>query len=810
MKGLRRPLTIPIEQHNAHHSEEGILMAAKLTDLASIESILSEMSLEEKAELVIGGSPMSSAAMAKYGIPSLFMIDCCNGVNTFQYAVDKIYQETAKQLEEIGQPVDREKLSTMGGLFVAVGALQKKAAEAKAAGQEESPLKPIISYPTGISQASTWDPEVAGACAREVAKEFVKFGVDLILSPNVNIHRDPCCGRLTESYSEDPYLVSRIAESVVKNLNAEGVIAEPKHFAANSQEQDRLEIDEKIPERVLREIYLPAFKACVDAGAMAIMSAYNKINGESCAMNRWLLTDILKKEWGFEGCVISDWGASYEQVPSVYAGTDLTMPGPRGIQCIIDAVKDGTLPLEQLEDSCRRILRVIVKSAKLTERPQTFSLEEASQVVENAAREGLILLKNDGVLPADPAVTKLVFYGKRAKTFTAYSEGSGKVPSMYVTHPYDRAAELLGAENVSFEEPMEGASLFVAVVGADGQEGADRPNMDMDADDRAALEKAITDCRAAGGKLVLITNSSGPVTITQYEADCNAILCPFFAGQAGGKAVVDAIFGLCNPSGKLPDTWPMDYKDTPAFKNYGGENKEVWYGEGIYVGYRWYETRGIRPLYPFGHGLSYTHFAYSDLAAKDTDVDQESIEISAKVRNDGECFGAEVVQLYIASPKTDFDKPEKELKGFKKIRLAPGETAEVTFTVSKQDLAHYSTALSDWITEPGTYGICVGSSSADIRLQKEIRVSCRDPFGWTVISGIGKLVSNPKAVEIMNTAIQADIMLVAAVPIQYAPDRTLKQIWDGTMIRTLFESQGRTAEDMKDAWAYIVKEFKEL
>lgn len=784
-------------------------MATKLTDLASIEAILSEMTLEEKAQLVIGGSPMSSAAMEKYGIPALFMIDCCNGVNTFQYAVDKIYQETAQQLQESGQPVDREKLTTMGGLLIAVGALQKKAGAAKAAGEETSPYKPIISYPTGISQASTWDPEVAGACARQVAKEFVKFGVDLILSPNVNIHRDPCCGRLTESYSEDPYLVSRIAESVVQNLNAEGVIAEPKHFAANSQERDRLEIDEKIPERALREIYLPAFKACVDAGAMAIMSAYNKINGESCAMNRWLLTDVLKKEWGFEGCVISDWGASYEQVPSIYAGTDLTMPGPRGIRCIIDAVENGTLPMEQLDDSCRRILRVIVKSAKLTERPQTFNLEEASHVVEEAAREAMILLKNDGTLPKDPVGTKVVFYGKRAKAFTAYSEGSGKVPSMFVTHPYDRAVELLGAENVSYETPVEGA-LFVAIVGADGQEGADRLNMDMDADDQAALERAIADCKTAGGRLILVTNSSGPVSIAQFEADCNAILCPFFAGQAGGKAVVDAIFGEYNPSGKLPDTWPMDYKDTPAYKNYGGENKEVWYGEGIYVGYRWYEARGIRPLYPFGHGLSYTHFAYSDLQVENTDVDRENIEISLQICNDGACYGAEVVQLYIASPKTAFDKPEKELKGFKKVRLAPGECKQVIFTVSKQDLAHYSTALSDWITEPGVYGICVGSSSADIRLKKEIQVSCRDPFGWTVISGIGKLVSNPKAVEIMNQAIQADIMLVAAVPIQYAPDRTLKQIWDGTMIRTLFESQGRTDGDMKEAWNYIVREFKTL
>jgi len=780
-------------------------MSVQLTDLDSIEKILEEMSLEEKAVFVIGGSPMSSSPMEKYGIPAIHTNDCCNGLNTFQYAVENAYRE----LKAEGKGGDRESFGLMGGLLLAVGALQKKKAVADAAGVKIPDTQDIISYPTGISLASSWNPDTAGKCADSVAKEFLSKGIDLILSPNLNIHRDPLCGRLTESYSEDPYLVSEMASTVVKSLQNAGIIANPKHFAANSQEKDRLSINEKIPERALREIYLPGFKACVDAGALTLMSAYNKINDISCAMNKWLLTDVLRDEWGFDGAVISDWGASYEQVPSIDAGTDLTMPGPRGIKCIIDAVENGTLPIEKLNMACRNIMKVIVKSGMLTRGVVNFDLEYAKKVVEDAARDGLVLLKNEGVLPI-AAGEPLAFYGKRAIKFLANSEGSGKVPSSFITNPFDYAKEILGEEKVAFGSLPKDCRNVVVVVGADGQEGTDRTTMDMDEDDKEALLQAIADAKEVGAKLILVTNSSGPVTLSAFIDDIDAILCPFFAGQAGGKIVVDAIYGHFNPSGKLPDTWPAEYCDTPAYKNYGGENKEVWYGEGIYVGYRWYDARKIKPLFPFGHGLSYTTFAFSDLSVEDTDIDADDLKVTLTVTNTGSRFGAEVVQLYIASPKSNFDKPEKELKAFKKVYLEPGTSEEVSFTITKQHLAHYYTALSNWVTEPGQYNILVGNSSRNILLSKSITINCRDPFGWTVISGIGKLITNPRAVEIMNAAIQADIMQVAAVPIQYSPDRTLKEIWQGTMMSALFKQQGRSIEDMNVAWKYINDEFKKL
>ena len=792
-------------------------MTAKLTDINSIEDVLSEMTLEEKAQFVIGGSPMSSCPMEKYGIPAMQTNDCCNGLNTFQYAVEQQYQEIVKQMKDSGKSIDRESMGMMGGLFLAVGALQKKAAAAKKAGVKIPESYPIISYPTGISIASTWNPDVAEKCAREVAREFISKGIDVILSPNVNIHRNPLCGRLTESYSEDPYLTSRMAERVVTGLQDEGVIANPKHFAANSQETDRLEINEKIPERALREIYFPAFRACVRAGALTIMSAYNHINDVPCAQNKWLLKDVLRDEWGFDGCVISDWGASYDLVAAIDAGTDLTMPGPRGIKSIIDAVNSGKFPEESLNDACRNIMKVIVKSKRLENRPVTFNLDQAKEVVKQAAREALILLKNDGTLPLNPREEnlKVAFYGRRAKNFVANSEGSGKVPSMFVTNPYDRTAEIIGKDNVTFVDesgyPLPGTKNFIVVVGAEGQEGADRTTMDMDRDDQTALEKAIADAEKVDGKVILVSNSSGPVTLTPYMDSINAILCPFFAGQAGGEAAADAIFGEYNPSGKLPDTWPAHYHDVPSYKNYGGENKEVWYGEGIYVGYRWYDARKIRPLFPFGYGLSYTTFELTNLKVADTNIDQNDLHVSVDVKNTGDRYGAEVVQLYISAPVTEYlDKPEKELKGFKKIFLEPGEEQTVEFVLHPEDIAHFSTALEEWVTEPGKYSILVGTSAVDISQKKEIQISCRDPFGWSVITGIGKLVTNPNAVKIINDAIGEDINLVAAIAIQYAPDRTLKELWEGNMIRDVFKKHGRSMEDMKAAWKYIVGELKKL
>lgn len=784
-------------------------MATQLTDAASVEQVLSELTLEEKARLVIGGSPWRTEPIPEHGIPAMYMLDSCNGLNAMEHLSDMVYHKLASDAETAGQPLDREKNSYMGGLLMAMGALQKMAAAQARSGAKVSP-KPFGCYPPGIALGSTWNPEVIEECGRELAKEMSSYGIDMILGPNVNIHRDPLCGRLGESYSEDPFLVSKLAPAMVRGIQSQGVVACAKHYAANNQEKDRLGVEEHISERALREIYLPGFKACVDAGCKTLMSAYNKINGVPSAQNKWLLTDVLRKEWGFDGFVVSDWGASYEQVPSTAAGTDLTMPGPRGIQCIIQAVKDGTLPKEKLDECVRNILRVVVSSTALTGKRHTRDAEASVRAMENALRESMILLKNDGTLPLTTG-THVAFYGRRSRKPTITSEGSSKVETDLSTNPFDRAVELLGEEKVTYGESTSDTRVWIAVVGCDGREGADRDNLSMDADDIAALEQAITEANSTGGKVIMVLNSSGPVDINDYEGRVNAILCPFFGGMQMGKIITDAIFGQFNPSGKLAMTWPRHEYDRPAYKNFGGENKEVWYSEGIYVGYRWYDARHIEPMYPFGYGLSYTTFAITDVnVPSNINVDNEDIFVEVTVRNTGKLAGSEVVQLYVKDVECRFDRPEKELKGFRKVFLQPGEEKTVTITLTKADLAGYYMEYGEWITQPGDFDLMIGTSSRDIAVTRRIYAACKDPFGWNGHTSIGVIAKTPAAIEILNRIMENDILQLAKVAIDYAPDKSIHELWNGTNIQGALKSRGWSDDVIASKYQAVMEEFGEL
>lgn len=764
-------------------------MATKLTDISSVEQVLSELTLEEKARLVIGGSPFHTEAIPEHEIPAMYMIDSCNGLNSLEYMGEKVYFKVAADAKAAGQPLDREKNGYMGGLLIALGTLQKMAIESAKAGNSPAP-KPFGCYPPGIALGSTWNPQVIEECGKELAKEMSSYGIDMILGPNVNIHRDPLCGRLGESYSEDPYLVSKLGPAMVKGIQSQGVIACAKHYAANNQEKDRLGVEEHISERALREIYLPGFKACVDAGCKTLMSAYNKINGVPSAQNKWLLTDVLRGEWGFDGFVVSDWGASYEQVPSTAAGTDLTMPGPRGIQCIIKAVEDGVMPEEKLDECVRNILKVVVSSTAMTGKHHTLDRERSLAAMENALRESMILLKNDGTLPL-ATDTAVAFFGKRSKKPTICPAGSSNVETDLTTNPFERAAELLGAENVSFGESTPNTKYWIAVVGCDGREGADRDDLSMDADDIVALEQAIAEAGAAGGKVIMVLNSSGPVNINAFEGRVDAILCPFFGGIQMGKIITDAIFGLFNPSGKLAMTWPKYEYDRPAYKNFGGENKEVWYSEGIYVGYRWYDARHIKPMYPFGYGLSYTTFAITDVSVPaQINVDKDDIRVDITVKNTGNLPGSEVIQLYVRDVECKFDRPEKELKGFQKVFLQPGEEKTVTLTVNKTDLAGYYMDYGEWITQPGDFEFMVGTSSRNIAVTKRVNVVCKDPFGWNGHTPIGVIAKTPAAVEILNRIMEDDILHLARVAIDFAPDKSIYELWNGTNIQGALKAKG--------------------
>ena len=781
-------------------------MATILTDISSVDQVLAELTLEEKARLVIGGAPFHTEAIPGHGIPAMYMIDSCNGLNSMEYAGERIYQKLSADAEAAGQPLDREKNGYMGGLLLALGTLQKMAAAQAQSGAAPAP-KPYGCYPPGIALGSTWDPEVVEACGVQLAREMSSYGIDMILGPNVNIHRDPLCGRLGESFSEDPYLVSKLGPAMVKGIQSQGIVACAKHYAANNQEKDRMGVEEHISERALREIYLPGFKACVDAGCKTLMSAYNKINGVPSAQNKWLLTDVLRDEWGFDGFVVSDWGAAYDQLQSVAAGTDLTMPGPRGIRCIIEAVENGTLPEEKLDECVRNVLKVVASSTAMTGKRLDFDRAESLAVMENALRQSMILLKNDGTLPLNTN-TSVAFYGKRSKNPTICPAGSSNVSTDLTTNAFDSTIALLGAENVTFGHATPNTRYWIAVVGCDGREGADRENLFMDADDIAALEQAIAEANAAGGKVIMVLNSSGPVDLNAYEGRVNAILCPFFGGIQMGKIIAEAIFGLFNPSGKLAMTWPRHDYDRPAYKNFGGENKAVWYSEGIYVGYRWYDARHIEPAYPFGYGLSYTTFAITNVKVPtQVNIDKEDLSVEITVKNTGTLPGSEVVQLYVRDIECKFDRPEKELKGFHKVFLQPGEEKTVTVSVTKADLAGYYMEFGEWITQPGEFELLIGTSSRDIAVTRTVNVVCRDPFGWNARTAIGVIARSPEAVQILNRIMEDDILQLARVAIDFAPDKSIGELWGGTNIQGALKAKGWSDDVIAEKFQQILAQF---
>ncbi|MBR0086155.1 MAG: glycoside hydrolase family 3 C-terminal domain-containing protein [Lachnospiraceae bacterium] len=783
-------------------------MSTKLTDLQSIESIIQEMTLEEKAQVITGGSPFKTAGLEKYGIPETLWLDGGTGFNSLQYASQVGFEIVDKRSREAGTPLDQETFGGMGGLMMGA---QEMAVQMGLGDKDTSALPELGCYPPGIFFGSTWNPEPIEACGHALGKEMNTAGVDVVLgTPNINIHRDPRNGRLFEGYSEDPCLVSRLAPAFVKGVIAEGVIANAKHYAANNQETERMGVNEFVSERALREIYLPGYKACIDAGVQTIMSAYNSINGVPCAQNPWLLDHMLREEWNFDGVVVSDWSAAYDQVAALNAGNDLAMPGPRGIKCIVNAVKDGTLSEEKLNTSVRRILELILQMPAMKGRLAEFDMQEGIAASEFAAREGMILLQNDGTLPLTSKDTRIAFYGKRSRHFVGSGAGSAQVDTSLQTNPYTAAVETLGEDRVTFGKADKDTRVWIVTVGANGQEGADRPHMEMDEDDKAALEQAIAEASAAGGKVVILINAEGPVSLMDYVDRVNAIVCAFYPGMMGGKVFNQVLFGEVNPSGKLPLTWPRYDRDMPTYLSFPGENKEAVYGEGIYVGYRYYDKKQVAPLYPFGYGKSYTTFAITDVQVPETvNVEEGDIPVQVTVKNTGSVDGAEVVQLYIHDVVTRFDKPEKELKTFRKVFLKAGEEKTIELAVTKEDLASYNTQLQEWASEPGEYDLLIGTSALDIAFVKRVNVRCKDPFVFRASTAIGEVAANERAVKLINSIINNDIIALGGTMIVFMPSMPFADAWNMLAAPALVQS-GLSQEEADEKFQEILTGFQTL
>ncbi len=660
--------------------------------MTKINELIKKMTLEEKAALCTGASPWTTTPVERLGLPELTVSDGPHGVR---------------------------RVADVNDLIAA--------------------SLPATCFPTASCMASTWDVDLIHDMGQALAEECIALKVDVVLGPGANMKRTPLGGRNFEYFSEDPFLAGQMAASFISGVQSKGVGTSLKHYAVNNQEFQRLTISAEVDERTLREIYLPAFETAVKkAKPWTVMCAYNKVNGTYCSENHKLLVDILKKEWGFEGLVVSDWGAVHDRVASLKGGLDLEMPGPkeRRVKAVVEAVRSGALDEAVLDESVRRILGIVFKAAE-TPKGSKFDSAAHHALARRIAADGMVLLKNNGILPLkDPQHIAVI--GRAAEQAHFQGGGSSHINPTQVDIPLNKLQKLAGDAKLSYVEGYPAgtgfdqalidqavktaqfadvALLYIALPGFKESEGYDRADLDL-TPQQVALIKAVT---AVQPRTVVILNNGAPVVMSEWIDGTAAVLEAWMMGQAGGGAIADVLYGKVNPSGRLAETFPLRLVDTPAYINFPGGNGEVRYGEGIFIGYRYYDAKELQVLFPFGYGLSYTTFAYSNpriSAATFKDVD--GLTVSVDVTNTGKTAGKEVVQIYVHDHKSSLVRPPKELKGFAKVELQPGETKTVTLALDFRAFAFYHPAYQQWIAEDGEFEILIGASAADIRCTQTV------------------------------------------------------------------------------------------
>ncbi|QJY48257.1 glycoside hydrolase family 3 C-terminal domain-containing protein [Pseudonocardia broussonetiae] len=608
---------------------------------------------------------------------------------------------------------------------------------------------PATCFPTAAALASTWDPALLREVGEALGTEARAQGVGVVLGPGVNIKRSPLCGRNFEYFSEDPHLTGVLAAALVEGVQSRGVGTSLKHFAANNQETDRLRVSAEVDERTLREIYLPAFEHVVTtARPWTVMCAYNRVNGTYASEHAWLLTTVLRDEWGFDGVVVSDWGAVADRVAALAAGLDLEMPPNTGVsdRAIVDAVADGSLDEAVLDRAVDRMRRLVERAGPAGR--GEFDHDAHHALARRAAADAIVLLRNEGpdehsgTLPLrdSPALTVAVV-GELARTPRYQGAGSSQVNPTRVDVPLEEIRAALPSSTVGFapgyalDGPADraladeavalasGADVVVAVLGlppAEESEGFDRTHIDLPVAQTALLARL----SATGVPVVVALAHGGVVRTDPWEQRVAAVVTCWLGGQAGGGALADVLTGATDPGGRLAETVPLRLADTPSHLNFPGEEGRVRYGEGVFVGYRGFDALDRPVAHPFGHGLSYTTFGYSGLTV---DVDGTDLTVGATVTNTGERAGREVVQLYVGDPQASVARPPAELRGFTKIALEPGESRTVTFDLHARDLSFWSVAHGGWVVEPGEFEIAVGSSSRDLRLCRTVTVDVERP-----------------------------------------------------------------------------------
>jgi beta-glucosidase len=648
-------------------------------------------------------------------------------------------------------------------------------------------------FPVGTALASTWNTELINNVGRAIGNEVKEYGVDVLLGPGMNIHRNPLCGRNFEYYSEDPLLTGKISAAIVNGIQSNGVGTSIKHFAANNQERNRMGVNAHISERALREIYLRGFEISVkEAQPWTIMSSYNLLNGTYTSQRKDLLTTVLRNEWGFKGLVMTDWFGGYDDfggansplspksvsnvTAQLSAGNDLLMPGtPNQKQAILDNMKSGKLSAEVVNKDLTRILELVMKSPSMSKYNYSNkpNLKGNAEVTRQAAAEGTILLKNDkNTLPFTSKSTPLAVFGVTSYDFISGGTGSGDVNEAYTISlidgltnsgfsidkdleglykPYavdQKAKELerreknggllatpkrieeLELSKEIIENKANSSELALITIGRNAGEGDDRKvdaDFNLAADEVALINNVAGAFHAKGKKVVVVLNIGGVIETASWRDKVDAILLPWQPGQEGGNSVADVFSGKVNPSGKLTMTFPVKYEDTPSAKNWIGTPAEnptsVTYEEGVYVGYRYFNTFKVKPSYEFGYGLSYTSFDVSNIKLS-SNIFANKMNITVTVKNTGKTAGKEVVQLYLGAPSKTIDKPTSELKAFAKTKeLQPGESQTLTLTLNPKELASFVTAKNAWIAEAGNYNVAIGTSSLNIRQSKIFSVA---------------------------------------------------------------------------------------
>jgi len=661
----------------------------------SIEQIIKEMTLEEKAALSIGAGFWSTTPIERLGVPEVICTDGPHGVRR----MPNPHSSEGKNL-------------------------------------------PATAFPTATCAASTWNLDLIEREGEALAEECNAFGIDVLLGPGACMKRSPLCGRNFEYFSEDPFLAGKLAASWINGLQRKGTGASIKHYAANNQEFHRMFVDAQIDERTLREIYLTAFEIAVkEAQPWTVMCSYNRVNGAFASENHKLLTEILKNEWGFEGFVVSDWGAVHDRVAALKAGLDLEMPGsqPARMREIIAAVENGTLQEAVLDETVRRILRVAFKS-KEKRKNKSYNQIEHHALAREIASEGIVLLKNAGILPFK-GVKSIAVIGRTALKPFFEGGGSSNVRASEIDIPMDAFEEVapqvaftqvqgypedreekpaLIKEAVKAAKAADAALLMLALPQWDESEGYDRPDLNL-TQHQIALIKAVA---KAQPKTVVVINSGAPMVMSEWIDSVPAILQAGMFGQGGASPLADILFGRLSPSGKLAETYPIKLEDTPAYLNWPGEGGVVCYGENLFIGYRYYDAKKMVVQFPFGHGLSYTSFAYGQPRLSKQSIKADDIlTVSIDVTNTGKMAGKEAVQLYVRPLQSTMVRPVKELKGFAKLSLKPGETKTAEIKLSRRAFAYYHPVHKDWVVDDGKFELLIGASSADIRARVEVTVT---------------------------------------------------------------------------------------